>query len=434
MRIVEAVSVGISAIRSNKMRSLLTMLGIIIGVASVLAMIAIGDGAKEIVRQDVQKLGGANQFFVLRSRHKRVNNRLVRIRHNEYLKYGDVLAIEAECPSVSAATPQIWNWGGVLIQASGGTETRAGWNGVDANYTTIMDWDVKEGRFITDEDVRNASRVCVLGDEVATALFGDKSPLGQEIKIARDSDYHNRFGVKKDGRRYTERFRVVGTFVPRGTNLRFGVSFDSLAFIPISTSQKRFIGTDEIQNITVHAHSVKDVPKAVEEVKSILRKRHRNQDDFIYIFEMHKGMAQLDKISRIVKITLGSIAGFSLLVGGIGIMNMMLVAVTERTREIGLRKAMGAKRLDILLQFLIESVIMCAVGGAVGVGLGILAGEGMAMLAVKIVKIVPEWPAVISPQWILISVSVSAIIGISFGLYPALKASSLSPIEALRKD
>ena len=434
MRIVEAVSVAISAMRSNKMRSLLTMLGIIIGIASVLAMIAIGDGAKEIVRQDVQKLGGANQFFVLRSRHKRVNNRLVRIRHNEYLKYGDVLAIEAECPSVRAATPQIWNWGGVLIQAAGGTETRAGWNGVDANYTTIMDWNLKEGRFITDEDVRNASKVCVLGDEVATALFGNKSPLGQEIKIARDSDYHNRFGVKKDGRRYTERFRVVGTFVPRGTNLRFGVSFDSLAFIPVSTSQKRFIGTDEIQNITVHAHSVKDVPKAVEEVKSILRKRHRNQDDFIYIFEMHKGMAQLDKISRIIKITLGSIAGFSLLVGGIGIMNMMLVAVTERTREIGLRKALGAKRLDILLQFLIEAVIMCGVGGAIGIGLGILTGEGMALLAVKIVGIVPEWPAVISLQWILISVSVSAIIGISFGLYPALKASSLTPIEALRKN
>ena len=433
MRIVEGISIGISAICSNKMRSLLTMLGIIIGIASVLAMIAIGDGAKEIVRQDVQKLGGANQFFVLRSRHKRVNNRLVRIRHNEYLKYGDVSAIEAECPSVSAATPQMWNWGGVLIQASGGTETRAGWNGVDANYTTIMDWNVKEGRFITDGDVENASRVCVLGDEVATALFGDKSPLGQEIKIARDSDYHNRFGIKKDGRRYTERFTVVGTFVPRGTNLRFGVSFDSLAFIPISTSQKRFIGTDEIQNITVHAHSVKDVPNAVEEVKSVLRKRHKNKDDFIYIFEMHKGMAQLDKISRIIKITLGSIAGFSLLVGGIGIMNMMLVAVTERTREIGLRMALGAKRLDILLQFLIESVLMCAVGGAIGVGLGVLAGEGMAMLAVKIVKIVPEWPAVISLQWILISVSVSAIIGISFGLYPALKACSLTPIEALRK-
>ncbi len=432
MRIVEAVSVAISAMRSNKMRSLLTMLGIIIGIASVLAMIAIGDGAKAIVRQDAQKLGGANQFFVFRSSYKRVNNRWVRIRSNEYLKYEDVLAIEAECPTVSAATPQIWNWGGVLIQAAGGSEVRAGWNGVDATYNSAMDWDVKEGRFITDEDVKNASKVCVLGGDVATALFGDKSPLGQEIKIARDSDYYNRWG-QKEGRRFTERFTVVGTFVPRGTSLRFGVSFDNLAFIPISTIQERFTGNDQIPNITVYAHSVKEVPKAVEEVKTVIRKRHKNQDDFIRIFEMHAGMAQLEKISKIIKITLGSIAGFSLLVGGIGIMNMMLVAVTERTREIGLRKALGAKSLDILLQFLTEAVIMCGVGGAIGVGLGMLAGEGMALLAVKIVRIVPEWPAVISLQWILISVSVSAIIGISFGLYPALKASSLTPIEALRK-
>ena len=433
MRIVEAVSVGISAMRNNKMRSLLTMLGIIIGVASVLAMIAIGDGAKEIVRQDAQKLGGANQFFVFRSSYKRVNNRWVRIRSNEYLKYEDVLAIEAECPTVRAATPQIWNWGGVLIQASGGSEVRAGWNGVDATYNTAMDWDVKEGRFLSNEDVQNASKVCVLGDEIATALFGDKSPLGQEIKIARNSGYYNRWG-QKEGRRYTERFTVVGTFVPRGTSLRFGVSFDNLVFIPVSTIQERFTGNDQIPNITVYAHTVKEVPKAVEEVRTVIRKRHRNQDDFIDIFEMHAGMAHLDKISKIIKITLGSIAGFSLLVGGIGIMNMMLVAVTERTREIGLRKALGAKRLDILLQFLIESVIMCGVGGAIGVGLGILAGEGMALLAVNIVKIVPEWPAVISLEWILISVSVSAIIGISFGLYPAIKASSLTPIEALRKD
>ena len=433
MRIVEAVSVAISAMDSNKMRSLLTMLGVIIGVASVLAMIAIGDGAKEIVRQDAQKLGGANQFFLYRMSYKRVNNRWVRNRSSEYLKYEDILAMEAECPTISAATPQIWNWGGVLLQASGGAEIRAGWIGVDANYNTAMDWDVKDGRFITDEDVRNASKVCVLGDGIATALFGDKSPLGQEIKIARHNGSGNRQG-QKGKRRYMERFTIVGTFVPRGTSLRFGVSFDTLAFIPISTIQQRFTGNDQIPNVAVYAHTVEDVPKAVEEVKSVIRKRHRNQDDFIGIFEMRAGMAQLEKISKIIKITLGSIAGFSLLVGGIGIMNMMLVAVTERTREIGLRKALGAKRLDILLQFLIESVIMCGVGGAIGVGLGILAGEGMALLAVKIVRIVPEWPAVISLQWILISVSVSAIIGVSFGLYPALKASSLTPIEALRKD
>ena len=433
MRIVEGVSVGISAIRSNKMRSLLTMLGIIIGVASVLAMIAIGDGAKEIVIQDAQKLGGANKFVIYRMWWKRVNNRWVRNRSSENLKYGDILAIAAACPSVKAVTPENPNWSGVLIQAPGGTETRAGWMGVDATYTTAMDWNLKAGRFITDKDVENATKVCVLGDEVATALFGDKSVLGQEIKIARHSDYYNQHNREK-GRRFTERFTVVGTLMPRGTSLRFGWSFDNLAFIPVSTSQERFTGNDYIRFISVNAHTVEDVPKAIEEVKTVMRKRHRNQDDFFGIFEMHAGMAQLEKISKIIKITLGSIAGFSLLVGGIGIMNMMLVAVTERTREIGLRKALGAKRLDILLQFLIEAVIMCAVGGAIGVGLGILAGEGMALLAVKIVKIVPEWPAIISLEWILISVSVSAIIGISFGLYPALKASSLSPIEALRKD
>ena len=149
---------------------------------------------------------------------------------------------------------------------------------------------------------------------------------------------------------------------------------------------------------------------------------------------MRSGMAQLEKISKMIKIALGSIAGFSLLVGGIGIMNMMLVAVSERTREIGLRKALGAKPFDILAQFLMEAIIICSVGGAIGIGLGMFAGEGMAMLAVKIAKIVPEWPAVVSTQWILISVSFSAVIGILFGLYPAVKASALSPIEALRTE
>ena len=433
MHITEGISVGISAIRSNKLRSLLTMLGIVIGVAAVLAMIAIGDGAKEIVKQDVQKLGGANQVIMYRSWYKRVNNRWVRNRSSEHLKYGDVLAIEAECPSVKTITPQEWNWRGALIQARSGTETRAGWNGVDTSYQAAMNCHLKEGRFITDEDVESAAKICVLGDEVATALFGDKSALGQEIKIARQSEYYNRANRKK-GRRFTERFIVVGTLMPRGRSLRFGWSFDNLAFMPISTVQERFTGDDHIGYISIYAHTVDDVPKVMEEVRTVIRKRHRNQDDFIDFFEMHKGMAQLEKISKVIKIALGSVAGFSLLVGGIGIMNMMLVAVTERTREIGLRKALGAKRLDILIQFLIESVIICGVGGAIGVGLGILAGEGMALLAVKIVKIVPEWPAVISAQWILISVSFSAIIGISFGLYPAVKASLLSPIEALRKD
>jgi putative ABC transport system permease protein len=433
MRLFEGLSVGISAIRMNKMRSLLTMLGIIIGVASVLAMISIGDGAKEIVLRDAQKLGGANQFTIYQNRYKRVGSQWVRVRSNEYMKYEDVLAIEAECPSVIAVTPRIPEWRGALIEAAGGVQSRSGYNGVDATYRTAMDWDLQEGRFISDEEVENAASVCVLGDEVATTLFGDKSPIGQEIKIAKGDGRYDRYG-RRDSKRSTERFTVIGTLVPRGRSLRFGWSYDSLVFMPLSTTQERFTGNDRIQDIVVYANTVEDVPKAIEEVKAVIRQRHKNQDDFIGIFDMRQGMAQLEKISKVIKIALGSIAGFSLLIGGIGIMNMMLVAVSERTREIGLRKALGATRFDILTQFLMEAIVMCSVGGVLGVCLGFFAGEGMALLAVKIAKIVPEWPSVISTQWVLISISFSALIGISFGLYPAIKASSLSPIEALRTD
>lgn len=434
MRIFEGLSVGISAIRSNKMRSLLTMLGIVIGVASVLAMIAIGDGAKAIVLQDAQKLGGVNQFTMYRSSHKRVGNRWTPNRSNEYFEYEDVLAIEAECPSVKLVVPRIPEWRGVLVQAAGGAEHRTGYNGVNASFAEAMDWNIQQGRFISDEDINNEVKVCVIGSEVVAALFGNASPIGKEIKIGKgEGGRFDRYG-RKDQKRITERFVVIGTMESRGRSLRFGWNLDDMIFMPITTTQERFTGNDRIVMLSVHAHDVEEIPQAIEEVKVVLRKRHKGQDDFFSIWDMREGMAQLDKISKVIKIALGSIAGFSLLVGGIGIMNMMLVAVTERTREIGLRKAVGAKRHDILLQFLIEAVMMCSVGGALGVLVGIFAGEGMAMLAVNIVKIVPEWPSVISTEWILISVSFSAIIGVSFGLYPAIKASALTPIEALRID
>ena len=391
------------------------MLGIIIGIAAVIAMIAIGDGAKEIILQDLQKIGGINQFTLYRTTSKWVGGRRMPIRSGEHFNYGDVLAIEAECPSVKAVTPRIPNWTGVLIQAPSGANIRGGYNGVNAAYTAAMDWNLREGRFISDQDVDNATKVVVLGSSVAAELFGVASPLGKEIKIG------NR-----------ERFIVIGTLAPRGRSLKFGYSFDELVFIPITTTQQRFTGNDRILQIAVKAHTVEVIPKAIEEVKSVMRKRHNNQDDFFVIFDIRAGVAELGKISKAIKIALGSIAGFSLLVGGISIMNMMLVAVAERTREIGLRKALGAKSLDILFQFLIESVVMCSIGGLIGVGFGTFAGEGMAHLAVKIVKIVPEWPAVLSARWVLISVSFSAVIGLGFGLYPAIKAMKLSPIEALR--
>ena len=436
MRFLEGISVGIKALLINKLRSLLTTLGIIIGIASVLAMIAIGDGAKEIILEDIQKLGGLNTFTLYRVSTKLVGGRRVPIRSNEHFNYGDVLAIEAACSSVKGVTPRLSAYSRVLVQAKDGSDMRAGYYGVNEVYTELMKWDLQAGRFISTDDVNNATKVAVLGTDVATNLFRNASPIGKEIKMGSASRQYKY-------KRQTERFIVIGTLVPRGRSLKFGINYDEQIFVPVTTIQQRFTGNDRILQIVVHASTVEAVPKAIEEVKAVIRKRHRNEDGFFRIFEVHSRTSNLLKISTVIKIALGSIAGFSLLVGGIGIMNMMLtlikpegkkVAVGERTREIGLCKALGAKNSDILLQFLSESVNLCGIGGLLGVGLGVFVGKGMAYLAVRIVKIVPAWPAVFSPQWILISVAFSAVLGICFGLYPAVKAMRLSPIEALRAE
>ena len=427
MRFLVSISVGIKALLINKLRSLLTTLGIIIGIASVLAMIAIGDGAKEIILEDIQKLGGLNTFTLYRVSTKLVGGRRVPIRSNEHFNYSDVLAIEAACSSVKGVTLRLPSYSVVLVQAKEGSNMRAGYYGVNEVYTELMKWDLQAGRFISTDDVNKATKVAVIGTAVATNLFGNASPIGKEIKIGSASRQYKY-------KRRTERFIVIGTLAPRGRSLKFGMNYDEQIFIPVTTMQQRFTGNDRILQIVVHASTVEAVPKSIEEVKAVIRKRHRNEDDFFRIFEVHSGTSSLLKISTIIKIALGSIAGFSLLLGGIGIMNMMLVAVGERTREIGLCKALGAKNSDILLQFLSESVSLCSIGGLLGVGLGVFVGNGMAYLAVRIVKIVPTWPAVFSLQWILISVAFSAVLGICFGLYPAVKAMRLSPIEALRAE
>ena len=433
MKFGEGFFIGLTAIRTNKMRSFLTMIGIVVGVASVLAMIAIGEGAKLMVLKDLEKLGGANHFRLYRNNWIEKEGRWVRNRSGEYFEYEDVLAIEAECPSVDGAWPRI-NYYNILVLAEDGSETRTGVIGVTPYYEIGMNWGIGQGRFISEEDIANSTKVCVLGVNEAIRLFGDQQPIGKEIKVVLDWNGEN--GGWREGR-MAERFIVVGVMTQRGQTLTFGGgswNLDNRLLIPLTTMQERFAGTDHIRTMSVQAKTVDLVEKAMEEVKTVIRRRHRNRDDFFEIWEMHRSMEELDKVSSIIKTVLGSIAGFSLLVGGIGIMNMMLVSVTERTREIGLRKAVGAKRRDILFQFLVESVFMCGVSGLLGIGLGIFAGQGMANIAVKVAKVVPEWPAVISVQWMVISVAFSAAIGIFFGLYPAIKAAQLSPIEALRAE
>ena len=417
MKLYEGISTGFSVIFQEKMRSALTMLGIIIGVAAVLAMLAIGDGAKALVMQEFEKYGG--QFTVRRNPWIWRGGRVFPNRSGEHLTYEDVLAIEAECPSVECVIPSIGSE--LLVQAEGGATKWTEYDGVNSYFPIGMKWQIQQGRFFSEDEFNNRRKVCVLGTEVATELFGNQNPMGKEIKLS-----------LQGGR--PVRFIILGVMAKRGTSLQYGFSWDDIVFIPLTTAQDRFKGERYVNYLNIRAIDTDSIEKAAEEVKAVLRKRHRNQDNFFDISFHTAAVAELDKISRIIKIMLSSIAAFSLFVGSVGIMNMMLVSVNQRTREIGIRRAIGAKRRDIFLQFLIEAVVMCSIGGLLGIGLGIGTGYACSNIAVRIVKVIPEWPVVISPQWMAVSVSIAAFIGIVFGLYPAVSASRISPIEALRAE
>ena len=415
MKLYEGISTGLASIFQEKLRSALTMLGIVIGVAAVLAMLAIGEGAKRIVTQEFEKFGG--HFFVRRNPWIWRGDRVFPNRSSEHLKYEDVLAIEAECPSVESVIPIVSS--AVLAQAEAGATKWTECEGVNSYFPTGMKWKIQQGRFFSEDEFNNRRKVCVLGLEVATELFGDQPPMGTEIKLSLQ-------GGKPD------RFRILGVMGERGTSLQYGFSWDDIVYIPLTTAQDRFKGTHYVNYLNVRAVDSDSIEKAAEEVTAVLKKRHRNQDNFFDISFATAAVKELDKISRIIKIMLSSIAGFSLFVGSVGIMNMMLVSVNQRTREIGIRRAIGAKRRDIFLQFLIEAIVMCGIGGLFGIGLGIGTGYVCSYIAVTIVKVIPQWPVVISPYWMVVSVSISAGIGILFGLYPAIRASHISPIEALR--
>ena len=393
------------------------MFGIIIGVAAVLAMLAVGEGAKRIVMREFEKYG--SHFTVRRNPWIWRGDRVFPNRSGEHLKYEDVLAIEAECPAVESVIPSIADE--VLAQTEGGASKWTEYDGVNSYFPIGMKWEIKQGRFFSEDEFNNRRKVCTLGVEVATELFGNQNPIGKEIKLS-----------LQGGR--SERFIILGVMAERGTSLQYGFSWDDIVFIPLTTAQDRFKGKHYVNDLSVRAIDADSIEKAAAEVMSVLRKRHRNQDNFFDISFHTAAVKELDKISRIIKIMLSSIAAFSLFVGSVGIMNMMLVSVNQRTREIGIRRAIGAKRRDIFLQFLIEAIVMCGIGGLFGIGLGIGTGYVCSYIAVKIVKVIPHWPVVISPQWMAVSVSISACIGILFGLYPALRASHLSPIEALRTE
>ncbi len=420
MRLQDAITAGIAHLAQNRLRAGLSILGIFIGIASVLCMMAIGDGAKLMIAQDIEKLGGANQVRLWTRGYIWRNYRFIR-RTTERYTLEDVHAIEAECPKVQFVLPKNEGYR-PLVTSADGSQARPNFEGVTPDYARGLHWELREGRFFSEDDLKDAKQVCVLGADTAKELFGETSPIGKEVK------------VRYYWRQSPVRVRVIGVMKTKGSSINSWYSLDETVCIPLTTHQQRMSGTRYIEELIIFFEEDADAYDILDAAKDVLRKRHRGKDDFIGYWVPKRSARRLERIEKIIKIALGSVAGFSLFVSGIGIMNICLVSVGEKTREIGLRKSVGAKRIHIFYQFLTESICLCFCGGVLGIAGGWVAGHGMARLAVRIVPIVPEWPVVLSWQWILTSILFSVVMGISFGVYPAMQAARLTPIEALRTE
>jgi putative ABC transport system permease protein len=410
MKLTENALVGLTAIFTNKLRSSLTMLGIVIGVAAVVGTIAIGEGARTLIMDEVEKVGGRTLFVVERRWWIERGGRWMRNPSREFLTREDALAIEAQCPSVREVTPEIITGGNTVV----GRESRGYMiEATVPTFTESQSWLLDLGRFLSSDDMSTYRKICVIGAKVWEEMFNKINPIGREIRIR------------------NERFTVVGVMEEKGTV--FGeLDRDREIIMPLTTAQRRFRGNDHVEFFWCKARNFEVADRAVLEAKTVLMRRH-NDEEFFEIQSVRQFLDEINKIILIVKVMLGGTAAIALVVGGVGIMNIMLVSVTERKQEIGLRKALGAKKRHILLQFLVEAVILCLVGGAVGIVAGSGIGAGLARIITAIIKEV-EWPATVSTFSIVIAVGISSVIGIAFGSYPAWKAARLQPVEALRYE
>ena len=397
--------IALRALGRNKLRSFLTMLGIIIGVGAVIAMVAIGEGAKATIRAQIASLG-TNVLIVLPGTATQGGVRTGSGGVNTLVD-GDAKAMTQELSSVSFASP-VLRRPEQIIAGNLNWSTLA--QGVAPEFQQIRDWEIASGRFIHDGDIESAAKVAVIGQTVVTNLFGNDDPIDGVIRIRNIP------------------FRVVGVLAPKGQSAQ-GTDQDDTVMIPYTTMQKRLMRITWVQSIVVEAVSAERVQEAQEQIAALLRQRHRigpdREDDF-FIRNLSDIAEAASTSARVMAVLLGSVASISLLVGGIGIMNIMLVSVTERTREIGIRMAVGARSRDIMLQFLVEAVVMAATGGSIGILLGIGSSE--------ILKSWAQWPTLVSPTIVAIAFLFSGAVGVFFGFYPAKKAATLDPIEALRYE
>jgi putative ABC transport system permease protein len=406
MNYTNTVKISVNALKRNKFRSFLTMLGIIIGVASVIVMLAIGQGSKKSIRDQMSSMG-TNLIMVMPASQQRAGV-MMGNSSAQNMTLNDVTTIEKECAAVSAVSPEVRSSGQAVV---GNSNWPTSVYGVNNKYFSIRKYTIKSGRSFSDKEIQTYAKVCLVGQTIIEKLFeGNTDPVGQTVRFK---------GIP---------LLIIGVLSEKGEN-GMGQDQDDLIIAPYTTVQKRILAITHIQSIFASAVSEEKNNEAIDQVTASLRKSHKLDDGVTDDFQVRSQAEMVQtfsSISDVLTILLGAIAGISLLVGGIGIMNIMYVSVTERTREIGLRLSVGGRANDIMLQFLVESILLSVLGGIIGIVSGIL----MTYVAASLMN----WPTVIMPTAVVMSFVVCSAIGIFFGWYPARKASNLNPIDALRYE
>ncbi len=438
MNLIECIILGIASLRRNPLRSSLTILGIIVGVGSVVSMVSVGDGSTAMVLREIERTGGTKIVEIYRDDWDKQSGTLSRAAGDvvrgrsrwkrnraEHLETEDAFALLESVRGIVNVVAEDDMPGWSVSYAGRTKESRI--VASTAGYDRSHNWYPAEGRFFTEEEVEAASTVAVIGSKIKEEVFLDEDPVGKEIKASRQSYRRGRSGL------YEVRLTVIGVMEEKGDAMDTS-GWDDRFIIPITTLQERFKGRDDIERLRVEAVDVDTIPLAIADSKRVLGRQHNNTGEEYQYWTATEELATARKVGLVMKALMGGIAGIALIVAGIGVMNIMLVSVTDRTREIGLRKALGATRNDILAQFLIEASVLTVSGGILGSILGIFMGRGTASLISKFVWEGSNWPSVVSPITMLIALLVSVSIGIFFGLYPANKAAKLAPVDALRSE